>query len=126
MCVTDTDATSYVGQSVTAVLCSAEEEKKHKSKLCHAFFAPFVISVDGSLAIGHEALMLVQHLADGLSGGCMGWWLWSCACMDAWVKVHLAFAIIRATNLCFRGSRVRWQNGTSIDDRMELASLMLH
>ena len=64
--VTDTDATSYVGRFVSAVLFCAEEEKKCKylsvAKLRYASFAPFVVSVDGALR--HEALMLVQRLVD--------------------------------------------------------------
>ena len=65
--MTDTDAASYVGQSASAVLSSAVEEKKCKStaELHHASFTSFVVSVDG--ALGHNALMLVQRLADRLS-----------------------------------------------------------
>jgi len=33
-----------------------------------------------------------------------------------WICVYLAFDVIQATNLCLRGSCVRWQSGTSIDD----------
>ena len=62
--VTDIDAASYVGWSASAVLSCDEEENKQKclsvAKLHHASFAPFVVFVDG--ALGHEALMLVQHL----------------------------------------------------------------
>ena len=36
--------------------------------------------------------------------------------MLMWIKVRLAFAMVRATNLCFRGSRVRWRSGTGIDN----------
>ena len=68
--VADTDAASYVYHPESAVLASAEEEKKCKHlsavELCHASFTPFVISVDG--ALGHEALMFLQCLADWLSG----------------------------------------------------------
>ena len=60
--VADTDAASYVYRPVSAVLASAEEEKKHKYltavELCHASFTPFVVeSFDG--ALGHEALMFL-------------------------------------------------------------------
>ena len=45
--VVDTDAASYVNRSVSAVLASAEEEKKRKylsaAKLRHASFTPFVV-----------------------------------------------------------------------------------
>ena len=53
--VTNTDAASYVGQSVSAVLSSAKEEKKCKylsaAELRHASFTPFVVSVDGHLGM---------------------------------------------------------------------------
>ena len=51
--VTDTDATSHSQRVVTAVLSSAEEEKKNKyseaAALRPAFFTPLVVSVDGVL-----------------------------------------------------------------------------
>jgi len=42
-----------------------------------------------------------------------------------WICVHLAFAVIRATNLCLRGSCVHWQSGTSIDDGAGLPNVSL-
>ena len=78
--VTDTDAASYVGQSVSAVLSSDKEEKKRKylsaTELHHASFTCFVVSVDG--ALGHEALMLIKCLADRMSSG----WGKKLSCMD--------------------------------------------
>ena len=52
---------------MSGVLASAEEEKKHKYCLlnCTVSFAPFLISVDG--ALGHKALMFLQHLVVWLS-----------------------------------------------------------
>ena len=54
--VADIDAASYVNLPVSAILASAEEEKKCKylsaAELCHASFIPFVVSVDG--ALGYE------------------------------------------------------------------------
>ena len=32
-----------------------------------------------------------------------------------WIWLHLAFALVQATNLCFCGSNVRWHCATSID-----------
>ena len=62
--VVDTDAASYVNRSVSAVLASAEEEKKRKylsaAELRHASFTPFVVSVDG--ALGHGALVFCSAL----------------------------------------------------------------
>jgi len=46
--------TPYSGCTPTAVLCSAEAEKKRKYSLvgqcCHASFTPLCVSVDGLLA----------------------------------------------------------------------------
>ena len=50
-----TDAASYVGWSVPAVLSSAEEENKRKylsaAEQHHVSFAPFVVSVDRALGL---------------------------------------------------------------------------
>ena len=44
-----------------------------------------------------------------------------------WIHVHLAFAVIRAINLCLRGSGVRcWQNHTNIDDGADLPNVLLN
>ena len=78
-----------------------------RSTVHHASFTPLVVFVDGTL--GHETLMYLQSLADRLSSGwdkCYGHVL-------IWIRVHLAFAIIRATNLCFCGSYMHWWSGTS-------------
>ena len=86
--VVDTDAASYVNRSVSAVLASAEEEKKQKylsaAELCHVSFTPFVVSVDGTL--GHGALMFLQRLADRLSSA----WGKSYGHVLMWIKVCLA------------------------------------
>ena len=116
--VTDMDASSYVNRSVAAVLASAEEEKKHKylsaAESWRTSFTPFVISVDGVL--GHEALMFLQCLSERLSVG----WGKSYGHVLMWIHVCLSFAVIRATNLCLRGSRVRRRSATSIDDEAGL------
>ena len=112
--VVDTDAASHVNHSVSAVLVSAEEAKKRKylsaAELRYASFTPFVASVAG--ALGHGALMFLQRLADRLSSA----WGKSYGHVLMWIKVHLAFAVVGATNLCFRGSCVRWRSGSGIDD----------
>ena len=112
--VVDTDAASYVNHSVSTVLASAEEEKKLKylsaAEFRNASFTPFVMSVDG--ALGHGDLMFLQRLADRLSSA----WGKSYGHVLMWIKVCLAFAVVRATNPCFHGSCVHWQSGTGIDD----------
>ena len=41
-----------------------------------------------------------------------------------WIKARLSFAVIRDTDLCLRGLRVRWRSGTGIDDGAELPTVM--
>ena len=62
--VGDTDAASYVNCYVSAVLASAEEEKKHKYLSALSYTASFtpIVYIDG--ALGHEALMFLQCLTD--------------------------------------------------------------
>ena len=33
-----------------------------------------------------------------------------------WMRARLSFAILRATNLCLRGSRARWRSAVGLDD----------
>jgi len=108
---------------VPTALATAEEEMKRKylsaAESRHASFTPFVVSVDGTL--GHETSMFLQRLAERLSSG----WGKSYGHVLTWIRVHLAFAVIWATNLCLRGSRVRWRSGTSIDDGAGLPNVTL-
>ena len=41
-----------------------------------------------------------------------------------WIKARLSFTIVRATDLCLRGSHVRWRSGTDIDDGAGLLVVM--
>ena len=36
-----------------------------------------------------------------------------------WVRGTSAFAILRATNLCIRGSRVKWRSAVHMDDGLD-------
>ena len=33
-----------------------------------------------------------------------------------WVRATISFSIVRATNLCLRGSRVKWRSGVGMED----------
>ena len=33
-----------------------------------------------------------------------------------WVRATMSFSIVRATNLCLRGSRVKWRSGVGMED----------
>ena len=99
-----TDVQSYVSCYVADVLVNAEEEKKRKYRLAseahHASFLPFVISVDG--ALGKEAALFLGRMADRLSVT----WGRSYGNVLGWLKARLSLAVIRATNVCLRGSGV--------------------
>ena len=83
--VVDTDARSYLFHSLSAVLASAEAEKKRKycdaSTEHHATFTSLCFSVDG--LVGDEAACFWKHLGRSLSStwerhyGEVIRWLWA-------------------------------------------------
>ena len=112
--VVDTDAQSYAHRTVDDVLISAEKEKKKKyneaAAARHASFSPFVVSVDGYM--GKEAKTVLSRVADKLASS----WGKSYAVVMGWVQARMSFAILKATNLCVRGSRTKWRSGIGMDD----------
>ena len=106
--VIDTDARSYLSHSPAAVLASAEAEKKRKyCDACterRATFTPLCFSVDG--LAGVEATCFLKHLANSLSV------VWERSYSDVirWLRARLAFALVRATDVCVRGSRTQWRS----------------
>ena len=90
------------GNKYIAILSSAEEAKKMKyseeAALRQASFTPFVVPVDGIL--GREASFSIKHLAQKLAHK----WEKSNSEVLGWMRARLSFAILRATNLCLRGS----------------------
>jgi len=105
--VTDTGAQSYLSQAPDQVLFRAEVEKKYKYSAAatarRAHFTPLCFSVDG--LTGTEASCFIKRLANGLSS-C---WDRSYSEVLCWVCTRLAFAILRATGLCLRGTRSKWR-----------------
>ncbi len=67
-------------------------------------FIPFVVSVDGYM--GKEADMSLRRLADVL----IGKWEKRYSSVIDWIRAYMSFAVIRATNLCLRGSRMKWRS----------------
>ena len=104
--VVDTDARFYLSHSPSAVLATTEAEKKRKyCDACterRATFTPLCFSVDG--LVGDEAACFLKHLGRSL---CM---TWECHYGEVirWLRAQLAFALVRATNVCVRGSRTTW------------------
>ena len=107
----DTDAQLYTSRTVDSVLLSAENKKKKKYldavEARHASFIPFVTSIDGVLA--REANSVIKLLATLK-------WEKPLSEVTGWVRATLAFAILRATNLCIRGCRVKWRSAVHMDD----------
>ena len=111
--IVDTDAPSYLTKSSEAVLKNAEREKKAKySTACedrHASFTPLCISVDG--LVGAEMKTFLKVLAQKLSTK----WDRPYSSTLYWIRTKLSFSLIRATNMCIRGSRSKWR-GIGIED----------
>ena len=106
--VVDTDARSYPSHSPSAVLASAEAEKKRKyCDACtqrRATFTTLCFSVDG--LVGGEAACFLKHLGRSLSST----WKRHYGEVIRWFRVQYAFALVRATNVCVRGSRTKWRS----------------
>ena len=87
------------------MLCHVQQSKKKKRKYSAAVeercatFTPFVVSVNGVL--GHDARHLMKCPGDRIALK----WEKSHSVVMGWVHARLAFAILRATNLCLRGSK---------------------
>ena len=102
--VTDTDANAYKHQNPHDVLRKQETEKKKKYlRPCldqRRSFVPFVVSTDG--LIGREAKNLLRQIALRLTAK----WDQPYSVVKGFVNSRISLAILRATNLCIRGSRV--------------------
>ena len=119
MCITDTGAQSYLGYAPASILFQAEDEKKQKyvaaANACRAHFTPLCFSVDG--LTGSEAACFIKRLATGLSLKCER----NYSEVLCWICTRLAFAILRATGLCVRGTHSKWrclglEDGAAISD----------
>ena len=105
--VVDTDAQSHVNRTVDSVLASAEKEKRKYNVAAanrHASFSPFVVSIDGYMGPRREAKVVLSRFAEKLAS----LWKKPYPTVMGWVQMRMSFAILRATNVCVRGSR---QNG---------------
>ena len=109
----DSDALLYLSKPVEAVLRTAKREKKLKYVAAcesrHASFTPLCTTIDGS--VGIEMKHFIRKLADKLS--CK--WSQQYGITLSWIRTKLSFALVRATNLCIRGSRSQWR-GLGMED----------
>ena len=119
--VTDTNAKSVIRRNPEDVLEAQEREKMKKHlKACQdqrRHFTPFVISCTGS--IGKQAKALIRKLAGRLSDKTDKSYSTTCGFLNA----RLSIAIVRATHLCLRGSRIptsrmsrrpQWEDGAGL------------
>jgi hypothetical protein len=102
--VTGKDANAHKHQNPYDVLRKQEKEKKKKYlRACldqHRSFVPFVVSTDG--LIGREAKSLLKQIVLRLTAK----WEQPYSVVRGFVNARINLAILRATNLCIRGSRV--------------------
>ena len=106
----------------TAVLSSIEHTKKQKysqaAEAINASFTPFVVIADG--ALGLEAKTFIRHLADKIAVI----WQKSNSEVLGYVRARMLFSVLRASNLCIRGSRVKWRGRWRL--KMELGFHTCH
>ena len=101
--VVDTDAPSHRTRSPEAIPESGAKEKKRVYEQAvverRGNFRPIVLSVDGHREAEHFLKRIAANLAHK--------WEKPYSQTCGYVRALLAFAIIRATSLCLRGSRVK-------------------
>jgi hypothetical protein len=103
--ITDVDAKSNRSEDSDKVLEAHERKKKKKHDLgaCleqRLHFSPFMVSTDGLL--GKEAKILLRKLSSMLAEK----WEKPCSEVCGYVNACMGIAIVRATHLCIRGSRI--------------------
>jgi hypothetical protein len=103
--ITDVDAKSNRSKDSDKVLSDHEREKKKKCLgACleqRRHFSPFVVSTDG-LVLGKEAKILLRKLSAMLAEK----WEKPCSEVCGYVNARMSIAVVRATHLCIRGSRI--------------------
>jgi len=106
--------------SPEAILHCAEVEKKKYSAACLAHrtsFTPLCFLVDGML--GTEARFFLCRLVDRLSSK----WERPYSLVMGWVQARLSFAVLQATMICVRGSRVKWRS-SGVSNRAPISKSM--
>jgi hypothetical protein len=102
--ITDVDAKSNRSKAPVKVLATHEREKKKKYlEACleqRRHFSPFVVSTDGLL--GKEAKTLLKKLSAQLAEK----WEKPYSQVCGYVNARMSIAVVRATHLCLRGSRI--------------------
>ena len=101
---TDTDARSNLSKDPHKVLEAHERQKKNNYLAAclkqRRDFTPFVVSTDGLL--GKEAKTLLRKLSSLIAAK----WDKPYSQVCGYVNARMSIAIVRATHLCLRGSRI--------------------
>ena len=104
----DSDAYSYLHHDVGAALSSIEHTKKQMysqaADMINASFTPFVVTANG--ALGLKAKTFMRHLAEKIDAI---WHKSNSEVLGYVPRARMLFAVLRATNLCIRGRRVKWR-----------------
>ena len=112
--VLDTDAKSYLRYSPKSVLANAEKDKKRKYMAAcnekHVSFIPLCFSVVGLMGV--EAKTFLDRLGDHLAAK----WDRPYSVVIHWLRAKMSFALLRATNLCLRGTRSKLRSLQIEDD----------
>jgi hypothetical protein len=102
--MTDVDAKSNRSKTPIKVLAAHEREKKRKYlEACleqRRHFSPFVVSTDGLFGI--EAKTILKKLSSLLAEK----WEKPYSEVCGYVNARMSIAVVRATHLCLRGSRI--------------------
>jgi hypothetical protein len=103
--ITDVNVKSNRSKDPVKVLATHEREKKKKyleaSLGQRRHFSPFVVSMDGGL-FGKEAKTLLKKLSGLLAEK----WEKPYSEVCGYVNARMSIAVVRATHLCLRGSRI--------------------
>ena len=106
--VTDTDQPSYLSSTPAKIILKQEREKKKRYlESCleqRRHFAPYVVDTYGLLREGAKAFnkRIASKLADK--------WQSPYSATMGFVNARVSVAIVRATHLCIRGSRVPYRH----------------
>ena len=106
--VTDTDQPSYLSNTPAKAIAKQEREKKQKYlENCleqRRHFAPYVVDTYGML--GEEAKAFNKRIGSMLAAK----WKSPYSAVMGFVNARVSIAILRATHLCLRGSRVPYRH----------------
>ncbi len=89
------------------MLAETENAKKHKYHAAatarRAAFTPLIVTDDG--AMEGETEIFMKRIGERLAAK----WDKSISSVMGWIRSRLSMSILRASNVCLRGSRTKWR-----------------